>query len=88
MCFHTSLQYANKTLPLSLQNLQIVEGSPEYKLLAEKNSLDMILYEYIRLLFNEQRSIINRYAKEARVQKSRESSDAMTTNVQKERQLR
>ena len=80
--------HAIKTLPLSLQNLQIVEGSPEYELLAEKNSLDMILYEYIRLLFKEQRSIINRYAKEARVKKSRESSDALTTNVQRERQLR
>jgi len=56
---------------------------PEYKLMAERNSLDMILYEYIRLLFQEQKSVINRYAREARVQQH-----ALTTNVQRKRQLR
>ncbi|KAL7494278.1 hypothetical protein ACHAWT_002979 [Skeletonema menzelii] len=66
---------------------KIVEGTPEYKLLAEKNALDMILYEYIRLLFKEQRSIINRFAREAQVQQAQESS-ALTTNVHRKRQLR
>jgi len=65
---------------------QIVEGMPEYKVLAESNSLDMILYEYIRLLFKEQRSIINRHAREARLQRLRKSG-ARTRNLQRKRQL-
>jgi hypothetical protein len=37
---------------------QVQEGSPEWELLAERNSLDMILYNYIQLLFNQQKNII------------------------------
>ena len=34
---------------------KILEGSPEYQVLAERNALDMILYNYITLLYEEQR---------------------------------
>jgi hypothetical protein len=40
---------------------QVLEGSPEYNLLAERNGLDMMLYEYITLLYAEQASVINSY---------------------------
>jgi hypothetical protein len=36
----------------------VEEGSPEWDLLAERNSLDMILYNYIQLLFSIQKNII------------------------------
>lgn len=49
---------------------KVVEGSPEYELLAKRNDLDMILYNYIRLLFKEQKAVINKYAREALVQES------------------
>ena len=34
---------------------KILEGSSEYQVLAERNALDMILYNYITLLYEEQR---------------------------------
>lgn len=42
--------------------IQVAEGSPEYNLLAERNALDMILYNFITLLFVEQKSLIDSYA--------------------------
>jgi len=39
----------------------VLEGSPEYNLLAERNALDMMLYDYITLLYAEQASVINSY---------------------------
>lgn len=42
--------------------VQVVEGSREYNLLAERNALDMILYNYITLLFAEQKNLIDSYA--------------------------
>jgi hypothetical protein len=59
---------------------------PEYKLLAERNALDMVLYSYIKLLFKEQKPIINKYAREAQVQQVRRSDGG--TRVQRKRQLR
>eukprot|EP00804_Cyclotella_cryptica_P005820 CCRYP_000126-RA/>CCRYP_000126-RA protein AED:0.00 eAED:0.00 QI:779/1/1/1/1/1/2/128/225 len=40
---------------------KVEEGSPEWELLAERNSLDMILYNYIQLLFSQQKNIIEGY---------------------------
>lgn len=37
-------------------------GSPEYSILATRNSFDMVLYDYITLLYEEQRSLIYSYA--------------------------
>mmetsp|Transcript_20650 Transcript_20650/g.44827 ORF Transcript_20650/g.44827 Transcript_20650/m.44827 type:complete len:379 (-) Transcript_20650:141-1277(-) len=37
-------------------------GSPEYNVIAERNALDMILYNYITLLFSEQKVVIDAYA--------------------------
>mmetsp|Transcript_6133 Transcript_6133/g.8954 ORF Transcript_6133/g.8954 Transcript_6133/m.8954 type:complete len:106 (+) Transcript_6133:75-392(+) len=66
---------------------KIVEGMPEYKVLAESNSLDMILYEYIRLLFEEQKSVINLYARETQVERLRKSgARALRKNAQRKRQ--
>ena len=70
----------------SEHHYQIVEGMPEYKVLAESNSLDMILYEYIRLLFEEQKSVINRHAKEARAERARKAG-ARRRKAQRKRQL-
>ncbi|KAL7525938.1 hypothetical protein ACHAXR_004378 [Thalassiosira sp. AJA248-18] len=41
---------------------KILEGSPEYNLIAERNSLDMILFNYITLLYAEQKTLIDSYA--------------------------
>jgi hypothetical protein len=57
---------------------------PEYDLLAERNSLDMVLYNYIKLLFQEQKPVIDKYAREAQLQHSHDG----VTNVQRKRQLR
>jgi len=38
------------------------EGSPEYNVIAERNALDMILYNYITLLYSEQKVVIDAYA--------------------------
>mmetsp|Transcript_9699 Transcript_9699/g.21033 ORF Transcript_9699/g.21033 Transcript_9699/m.21033 type:complete len:363 (+) Transcript_9699:108-1196(+) len=40
---------------------KVLEGTPEYNLIAERNALDMILYNYIVLLYDEQRELINSY---------------------------
>ena len=50
-------------LPNNLHCLdQVVEGSLEYRILAERNSFDMVLYDYITLLYEEQKSLIYSYA--------------------------
>ena len=41
---------------------QVEKDSPAWQLLAEKNSFDIELYEYILELFEEQREIIDSYA--------------------------
>ncbi|KAL7542548.1 hypothetical protein ACHAWF_007201 [Thalassiosira exigua] len=41
---------------------KVLEGSPEYALLAERNSLDMILFNYITLLYEEQKKMIEAHA--------------------------
>lgn len=40
---------------------KVLEGSPEYNLLAKRNALDMMLYDYITRLYAEQASIVNSY---------------------------
>jgi hypothetical protein len=40
---------------------RVVEGSPEWRVLAQKNHLDMILYAYAEKLFEEQKEIIDSY---------------------------
>ena len=40
---------------------KVVEGSPEYNLLAERNALDMILFNYLTLLYAEQKSLLDSY---------------------------
>lgn len=42
--------------------IQLEEGSPEYKIVAERNALDMILYNYIMLLYEEQKLLLDSYA--------------------------
>eukprot|EP00956_Cyclotella_meneghiniana_P033082 scaffold93044_cov72-Cyclotella_meneghiniana.AAC.6 len=37
------------------------KDSPEYKAIAERNPLDMILYQYIEKLFEEQKEIVDHY---------------------------
>ena len=49
----------------SNKHAKIVEGSPEWRTLAQKNRLDMILYAYAEKLFEEQRGIINSYVSPA-----------------------
>lgn len=46
---------------LHLFYLQFEPDSPEYKAIAERNPLDMILYQYIEKLFEEQKAIIDHY---------------------------
>lgn len=41
---------------------KILEGTPEYNVLAERNALDMILFNYIQLLYEEQRHLIDSFA--------------------------
>jgi hypothetical protein len=38
--------------------LQVKEGSPEWDALAERNTFDVRLYDYIQVLFNEQKEVI------------------------------
>mmetsp|Transcript_2022 Transcript_2022/g.4221 ORF Transcript_2022/g.4221 Transcript_2022/m.4221 type:complete len:406 (+) Transcript_2022:25-1242(+) len=45
---------------------KVVEGTPEWEILAEKNSLDLLLYSYIELLFKEQKDVIYSYASDVR----------------------
>lgn len=40
---------------------KVVEGSPEYNLLAERNALDMILFNYLTLLYAEQKNLLDSY---------------------------
>ena len=40
---------------------QVEKDGPAYKLLAEKNSLDIQLYEYIELLYDQQKELIENY---------------------------
>jgi hypothetical protein len=42
--------------------LQVTEDSPEWKLLAEKEWLDMRLYAYAEQLFQEQKDTIYSYS--------------------------
>jgi hypothetical protein len=56
--FFIVIQHSLISLVSLLSFLQVEEGSPEWDLLAERNSLDMILYNYIQLLFSIQKNII------------------------------
>ena len=47
---------------------QVEEGSPAWKALAEKNALDIRLYDYILQLFEEQKEVIESYAIDMAVQ--------------------
>lgn len=40
---------------------KVEAGSPEYNILASRNSFDMVLYDYITLLYEEQRRLIYSY---------------------------
>lgn len=42
---------------------KVEEGSPEYNVIAERNALDMILFNYITLLYSEQKEIIDSYVR-------------------------
>ena len=50
------------TLLPSLACLQVEAGHPAWQILAEKNALDIRLYEYIVRLFEEQRDLVASYA--------------------------
>lgn len=56
--FFIVIQHSLISLVSLLYFPQVEEGSPEWDLLAERNSLDMILYNYIQLLFSIQKNII------------------------------
>mmetsp|Transcript_24061 Transcript_24061/g.51507 ORF Transcript_24061/g.51507 Transcript_24061/m.51507 type:complete len:82 (-) Transcript_24061:511-756(-) len=49
---------------------QLEEGSPAWELLAEKNALDIRLYEFVVELFEEQREVIDSYASDGAVETS------------------
>ena len=55
--------FPHPVLTAMLTNLhsQVLEGSPEYNLLAERNALDMMLYDYITRLYEDQASLVNSY---------------------------
>lgn len=57
----TVLILSQECLPNSIF-MKVVEGSPEYNLLAERNALDMVLFNYITLLYAEQKELIDSYA--------------------------
>lgn len=45
---------------------KVEEGSRDYRVLAERNALDMVLWNYITLLYEEQKGIIDSYATTSR----------------------
>ena len=47
---------------------QVEEGSPAWEALAERNALDIRLYDYILQLFEEQKEVIESYAIDMAVQ--------------------
>jgi len=52
---------------------KVVEGSPEWRALAKKNHLDIILYSYAERLFEEQKQIIDSYTAQDSENKQQES---------------
>jgi len=54
---------------------KVEEGSPEWEILAERNHLDLILYDFIKMLYQKQERMINKYALE-RKQNAVENVDA------------
>ncbi len=48
-------------IPLLFHNIQVLEGTPEWEVLAELNSYDMRLYELIVELFDTQKDIVYSY---------------------------
>ena len=57
--------FGNKNTDSGVKNSnkhpKVTEGSPEWRALAKKNHLDMILYAYAERLFEEQKEIIDSY---------------------------
>lgn len=53
----------------SNKHSKVGEGSPEWRALAQKNHLDMILYAYTEKLFDEQKEIIDSYTTPALVER-------------------
>lgn len=45
---------------------KVVAGSSEYQVIAQRNSLDMTLYNYITLLYEEQKQLVDSYARNSR----------------------
>lgn len=66
----------------------IEETSPAYELLQKKNALDIALYEYAKLLYEEQGTMINNMVKEERFRMRQEhvqrTNDALLMNMNKE----
>jgi len=48
--------------------IQVREGSAEWKAFAERNDLDIRLYDHILHLFDQQKEIIDSYAKSMAVE--------------------
>ncbi len=59
MVFFVMSALAN--IPLLFHNIQVLEGTPEWEVLAELNSYDMRLYELIVELFDTQKDIVYSY---------------------------
>jgi len=53
--------FTYSTLVISTETIKVHKGDLEWDILAERNMLDIQLYEYIVQLFYEQKDIINTY---------------------------
>ena len=52
-------------MPLVVSSSQLEPGDDAYRILAEKNSFDIQLYEVVLSLFEEQRAVVEAYAQSA-----------------------
>lgn len=52
-------------MPLVVSSSQLEPGDNAYRILAEKNSFDIQLYEVVLQLFEEQRAVVEAYAQSA-----------------------
>ena len=57
----TKSQFIHNRILSLLHVTKFDKDSPEYKAIAERNPLDMILYQYIEKLFEEQKEIVDHY---------------------------
>ena len=64
--------------------LQVEAGHPAWQILAEKNALDIRLYEYIVRLFEEQRDLVASYANPSTVPEEISQEEMPTEEIVQE----